>query len=119
MSRPSRVSVRDIVSRRMRLVLEPAGEHYKTLRRYITNTSILHEVPLNSPSFFRAVRVPLSPKATGTYAPMQIMAAQQFILNILEKRKIRADLVRSSGHQAHPSRHCQLCRRASPGRMDR
>ncbi|EIW85894.1 cytochrome P450 [Coniophora puteana RWD-64-598 SS2] len=72
LSRPEAVAAGTILSKGQRLLLQPAGELFRRMRK--------------------AIHDPLQPKAAKSYAPIQYEAAKRYILNILEH---------PGGHQRH------------------
>ncbi|KAG9314755.1 cytochrome P450 [Chiua virens] len=74
--RPRTIAAGEMLSRGLRLVLAPAGEQFRRLRR--------------------AAHTHLQPKAAESYAPIQMNAARDVILDILDDPK---------HHQAHANRY--------------
>ncbi|KAI6105130.1 cytochrome P450 [Pisolithus croceorrhizus] len=74
--RPRAVAAGEILSRGLRMILAPAGEQFRRLRR--------------------AAHTHLQAKAAETYGPIQMQAARDVILDILDDPK---------NHQAHANRY--------------
>jgi hypothetical protein len=91
--RPRAVAAGEILSRGLRMILAPAGEQFRRLRklcRYLLLPNCFSE-DISS----RAAHTHLQAKAAESYAPIQMDAARDVILDILDNPK---------GHQAAANR---------------
>ena len=92
--RPRAVAAGEIMSRGLRMILAPAGEQFRRLRRYVTPSSTIHRIYSCVPC--RAAHTHLQAKAAESYAPIQMQAASDVIIDILNDPK---------HHQAHANRY--------------
>ena len=86
--RPRSIAAGETLSGGMRLVLTPAGERFKKMRRCVLFCG-LSLFPLKSPSssqslYCRALHSHLQPKSVFQYAPVLMRSAKQLILDVIE-----------------------------------
>lgn len=91
--RPRVVAAGEIMSRGLRMILSPAGEQFRRLRRL--RSYLFLAIGFVDVIWFRAAHTHLQAKAAESYAPIQMDAARDVILDILDNPK---------GHQAAANR---------------
>jgi hypothetical protein len=93
--RPRSVAAGEVLSRGLRMILAPAGEQFRRLRKSVFLVSPALKANWN-PFLSRAVHTHLQAKVVESYAPIQMQAARDVILDILNDPK---------NHQAHANRY--------------
>jgi len=99
--RPHNISAGDTLSGGMRVLLTPAGERFKKMRRYVVlyyQVTFSEPYPINS-----ALHTHLQPKIIANYSPTIMRKARQHILDIVEHPERHQDHAKRSVSILFPS----------------
>ena len=96
MDRPRNIAAGDTLSGGMRVLLTPAGERFKKMRRYVLMSDHLGFQGL---TVFRALHAHLQPRTIVSYQPVLMRTAKTHILDIA------AD---PEHHQEHAKRYVMM-----------